>query len=280
MLAEMLSYDFMQRAFVGGVTVCLLCSFLSFFVVLKRLSFIGVGISHSALGGLALGVMTGINPFLSAGVFSALISWAIGITSKKGKVHEDTTIGIFFSASMAFGVVLISLSRGYQQDLFSLLFGNILAITSEDLWMLGACGLVVSLFLFLLFKELLAISFDEEIARIGGLSVGFLYYGLLTAMAVTVVASIKLVGVILVEALLVIPAATGLQLSKNYRWMLFFSLLTGLLSVLSGLVLSYACDLPSGATIVLCAAVLFVLAFLFSPRKGLLVKRFRNAAKA
>lgn len=276
MLTEMLAYDFMQRAFLGGTIVCLLCSFLSFFVVLKRLSFIGVGISHSALGGLALGVLTGINPFLSAGVFSTLIAWAIGITSKKGKVHEDATIGIFFSAAMAFGVVLISLSSGYKADLFSLLFGNILAITVEDLWMLGACGLVVTLFLLLLFKELLAISFDEEIARIGGLPVGFLYYGLLTAMAVTVVASIKVVGVILVEALLVIPAATGMQLSKNYRGMLFFSLLTGLLSLLAGLFLSYVYDLPSGATIVLCAAAIFALAFLFSPSKGVLVRKFRG----
>ncbi|MBP1752067.1 MAG: hypothetical protein H6Q57_903 [Geobacteraceae bacterium] len=276
MLTEMLAYDFMQRAFLGGTIVCLLCSFLSFFVVLKRLSFIGVGISHSALGGLALGVLTGINPFLSAGVFSTLIAWAIGITSKKGKVHEDATIGIFFSAAMAFGVVLISLSSGYKADLFSLLFGNILAITVEDLWMLGACGLVVTLFLLLLFKELLAISFDEEIARIGGLPVGFLYYGLLTAMAVTVVASIKVVGVILVEALLVIPAATGMQLSKNYRGMLFFSLLTGLLSLLSGLFLSYVYDLPSGATIVLCAAAIFALVFLFSPSKGVLVRKFRG----
>lgn len=277
MLAEMLSYDFMQRAFIGGIIVCLLCSFLSFFVVLKRLSFIGVGISHSALGGLALGALTGINPFLSAGIFSTLISWAIGITSKKGKVHEDVTIGIFFSSAMAFGVVLISLSSGYKADLFSLLFGNILAITVEDLWMLAGCGLAVALFLFLMFKELLVMSFDEEIARIGGLPVEFLYYGLLTAMAITVVASIKVVGVILVEALLVIPAATGLQLSKNYRSMLFFSMFTGLLSVLSGLFLSYSYDLPSGATIVLCAAILFALAFLFSPSKGIITRKFRNS---
>jgi zinc transport system permease protein len=276
MMADMLSYDFMQRAFIGGIIVCLICSFLSFFVVLKRLSFIGVGISHSALGGLALGALTGLNPFLCAGIFSTLVSWAIGITSKKGKVNEDATIGIFFSASMALGVVLISFSRGYKADLFSLLFGDILAITPADIWMLAGCGLAVSLFLFLLFKELLAISFDEEIAIIGGLPVGFLYYGLLTAMAVTVIASIKVVGVILVEALLVIPAATGLLLTRNYRWMLFFSLMTGLLSVLSGLVFSYVFDVPSGATIVLCAAIIFATAFFFSPKKGVLTKLFRG----
>lgn len=276
MLMDMLSYDFMQRAFIGGLMVCLLCSFLSFFVVLKRLSFIGVGISHSAFGGLAIGVVCGVNPILSAGVFSVLVAWGIGVTSHKGKIAEDTTIGIFFSAAMALGVALISLSKGYQTDLFSLLFGNILAVTAGDIRMLAICGSLVGLFLFLLFKELLAITFDEEVARVGGLPVRFLYYGLLTAMAVTVVASIKVVGIILVEALLVIPAATGFQMSRNYRWMLFYSLLTGFVSVMSGLTLSYVYDLASGAAIVLSAASLFILAFLFSPAKGLFTKPFRD----
>lgn len=272
MIAEMLSFDFMRHALLGGLMVCLLCSFLSFFVVLKRLSFIGVGISHSAFGGLAIGVLLGFNPFISAGIFSVLVAWGIGITSRKGKLHEDTTIGIFFSAAMALGVALISLSREYRADLFSLLFGNILAITTADLWMVALCGVGVSLFLFLFFKELLAISFDDEVARVGGLPVGFLYYGLLTAMAVTVVASIKVVGIILVEALLVIPAATGFQMAKNYRGMLLFSLVSGVISLLSGLLLSYWLDIASGATIVLCSSLLFVLAFLFSPQKGLLLR--------
>ena len=272
MIAEMLSFDFMRNALMGGLMVCLLCSLLSFFVVLKRLSFIGVGISHSAFGGLAIGVLLGLNPFICAGLFSVLVAWGIGITSQKSKLHEDTTIGIFFSAAMALGVALISLSREYKADLFSLLFGNILAITTADLWMVAICGVGVALFLLLFFKELLAISFDEEVARVSGLPVGFLYYGLLTAMAITVVASIKVVGIILVEALLVIPAATGFQMSKNYRWMLFFSLASGALSLFSGLILSYWLDIASGATIVLCASLLFVLAFLFSPGKGVLLR--------
>jgi len=275
MLAEMFSYDFMLRALIGGMAVALVCSFLSFFVVLKRLSFIGVGISHSAFGGLALGVFLGLNPLLCAAIFSVLVSWGIGITARKGRMQEDATIGIFFSAAMAFGVALISLSKEYQTDLFSLLFGNILAITPGDLRLVIICGAAVTLFLFLFFKELMSISFDEEVALVGGLPVATLYYALLTAMAVTVVASIKVVGIILVEALLVIPAATGFQLSKNYRWMLFWSLCTGGLSVVGGLLLSYAFDLASGATIVLCAALLFLLAFLFSPAKGIITTRFR-----
>ena len=267
MIAELLSYDFMLRALAGGLIVCLVCALLSFFVVLKRMSFIGVGISHSAFGGLALGVTLGINPSLSAAVFAMLVAWGIGITSKKGKLPEDTTIGIFFSAAMAFGVALISLSSEYRTDLFSLLFGNILAITQGDLWLLAICGGAVVLFLILFFKELLTICFDEEMALVGGLQVGFLYYGLLAAMALTVVVSIKVVGIVLVEALLVIPAATGYQLSRNYRLMLFWSLSSALISVLAGLLLSYAYDLASGATIVLCAALLFGIAFIVSPHR-------------
>lgn len=273
MLTEIFSYDFMQRALVGGLIVCLLCSFLSFFVVLRRLSFIGVGISHSAFGGLALGAVLGVNPFASAGIFSVLVAWAIGLTSRRGGMHEDTTIGIFFSSAIAFGVVLLSLSTGYRADLFSLLFGNILAITEEDLWMVGICGVFVGLFLFLLFKELLVCAFDEEVARVSGVPVALVYYGLLTAMAVTIVASIKVVGIILVEALLVIPAAIGFQLSNNFRWMLFYSLLSGFISVCGGLYLSYLYELASGATIVLCASILFFLAFLFSPRRSFFGRR-------
>lgn len=264
---EMFSYEFMQRAFLGGLIVCMLCSFLSFFVVLRRLSFIGVGISHSAFGGLALGVVLGINPFISAAFFSIAVAWAIGVTSRRGGMHEDTTIGIFFSSAISLGVVLLGVSQGYKADLFSLLFGNILAITKGDLWVVSLCGLVVAAFLFLLFKELLVCTFDEEVAVVSGVPVTFLYYGLLTAMAITVVASIKVVGIILVEALLVIPAATGFQLSKNFRWMLFFSFLSGLISTFGGLYLSYVYDLASGATIVLSASLLFFIAFLLSPRR-------------
>jgi zinc transport system permease protein len=267
MLAELLSYDFMIRALVGGVMVSLVCALLSFFVVLRRLSFIGVGISHSAFGGLALGVALGINPSLSAALFAMAVAWGIGVTSRRGKLHEDTTIGIFFSAAMAFGVALLSLSDEYRTDLFSLLFGNILAITAEDLWLLAICGGAVVIFLLLYFKELLTVCFDEEVAVVGGIPATFLYYGLLAAMSLTVVVAIKVVGIVLVEALLVIPAATGHQLARGWRGMLAWALASSLLAMVGGLLLSYSYDLASGATIVLCAALLFGGAFIVSPRR-------------
>jgi zinc transport system permease protein len=266
-VAEMFAYAFMQKALLAGLLVGLLCSLVSFFVVLKRLSFIGAGISHSAFGGVALGIWLGINPLLSAAVFSTLIAWAIGLVSRKGHINEDVTIGIFFSSTMALGVAIIGLIKGYVADVYTFLFGNILAVTATDLWWLGGCGLLVGLVLIILHKEFLFLCFDEEMARASGLPTGPLYYILLTAIALTIVVSVKVVGVVLASALLVIPAATGYELSKNYRGMLLISLLTGVVSAIGGLWLSFQYNLASGATIVLVSAVIFFLALLLSPRR-------------
>ena len=272
---EIFAYEFMQRAFLAGLMVSLLCSFIAFFVVLRRLAFIGVGISHSAFGGVALGILLQVNPILMAAAFSLAVSWLIGLVSRQGELHEDTAIGIFFSAAMALGVALISLSGSYNVDLFGYLFGNILSVNTADLWLVGILGSIALFFLILFFKELLYISFDEEMARVSGLPVTFLNYLLLTLMAVTVVVSIKVVGIVLASALLVIPAATGYQLARHYRLMLGISLLCGTSSSVLGLWLSYRYDLASGATIVLCSTLIFFLALLFSPRRGL-VSRLRK----
>lgn len=267
MILEMLSYTFMQRALVAAVLTGALCSLVAFFVVLKKLSFVGVGVSHSALGGVALGVITGVDPILTGGAFATLVAWAIGWVSRKGELSEDTAIGTFFSASMALGVVLLGLARSYTADLMSFLFGNILAITEGDLWNLAIVAAAVAFFIGFFFKELLTMSFDEELARADGLPVGFLYFGLLTAIALTVIVTVKAVGVVLSSALLVMPAAIAFELVKDYRRMLAISVGTGVLSSLLGLVISFYLDVASGATIVLCLAALFLAAYAFSPRK-------------
>lgn len=266
-MAEMLSLGFMQRAILAGLLIGLLCSAVSFFVYLKRLSFAGVGISHSALGGLAIGLLTNTNPVFVAAIFSTLVAWGTGATSRRGEVHEDAAIGIFFSSAMALGVALIGMYRGYAADLFSFLFGNILAVTVSDLWILAVVAAVVLAAITLLFKDLIALCFDEEVACASGLPVSALYYTLLTIIAVTVVVSVKVVGVVLASALLVIPAATGFELAGNYRGMIVVAILAGILSSLGGLWLSYALDLASGATIVLLASAMFFLTLAFSPRR-------------
>lgn len=259
----------MRRALLAAVMVGTLGSFLSFFVVLNRLAFIGAGVSHAAFGGVAIGLYAGVDPVLSGGVFATVISWAIGWVSRKGQIHEDTVIGIFFASTMALGVAVISMTEGWMADLFSFLFGNILAVTPRDLWVLGIVGAIVIAFLTIMFKELLTVAFDEEMARADHLPVDALYYGLLTALAAALIVSVKVVGIILVSALIVVPAAIGYELTHNFRSMLAIAFVTGIGSSIGGLVLSYYYDIPSGATIVLTAAALFAVALLISPRRPL-----------
>lgn len=267
-MIEFLSYGFVQRALLTGVLLGVTCAVLAVFVLLRRMAFIGVGISHAALGGVALGVVAGLPPVATAAAFSVGIAWVIGSISGRGRVSEDTAIGIFFPTAMALGVVLISLSRTYRQDLLGYLFGDILSVGPGDVWLLlalsgGALGLLA-----LFFKEFLFLAVDEEAAQAAGLPASLLRYLLLTILALTIVAAMKLVGIVLVSAFLVIPAATGQAVAESVRGMLTVAIVSAVVSVLGGLWLSWLWDLPSGAAIVLLGALLFFGAFAVGPRGG------------
>lgn len=264
----MLDYGFGQRALIGGLLIATSCSLLSFFIIVRRLAFAGVGISHAAFGGVAIGVALGVNPIAAAGVFCVGVAGGVGWISRKGRLHEDTVIGILFSASMALGVVLIAVAGAYNQDLLSYLFGSILAMSWWDVLVLAVMSVLTCSFLVLSFKELLFFSFDEETARASGVRVNLVYYGLLVMMALTIVVSIKLVGIILVSALLVIPGATGLQVFRNYRGVLAASFVTAVVSVVVGLLLSFRLEVASGAAIVLVMFALFLAGFALSPRRA------------
>ena len=263
----MLAYGFGQRALVGGLIIAVTCSFISFFVIVRRLAFVGMGISHAAFGGVSIGIVAGFDPILAAGGFCILVAGGIGWLSRKGRLHEDTVIGILFATAMAFGVLLVSLAHSYNLDLMSYLFGSILALSWTDVLIAALLSALVVAFLVLFFKELIFFVFDEETATASGVPVRFVYYGLLVAMAVTIVVSIKLVGIILVSALLVIPGATGLQLTRNYRAVIAISLIAAVTSVVAGLFLSWGFDIASGATIVLVLFAGFMLSVAFSPRR-------------
>ncbi|MFQ5905419.1 MAG: metal ABC transporter permease [bacterium] len=263
-MIDALSLGFMQRAFVAGILISLLCGLFSVFVLLKRLSFIGVGISHSAFGGVSLGYFLGINPTLSAVLFSGAIALLIGFMNRRGKLHEDTAIGIFFALTMALGIFFIGISKKYNVDLFGYLFGNILAITRADLILVCVAAPLILIVLGAMFKELLFLSFDEEVAIVSGIAVAPIYYLFLLLMAIAIILAIKVVGIILVSALLVLPAATARQLTNNYRAMTAWSVVLGVASTIAGLFLSYYLDLPSGATIVLFAGFLFFLSLIYS----------------
>jgi len=264
---DILEYAFMQRALIAAVLVGMVCSVVGTYVVLKKLAFIGAGISHSAFGGVALGYLLGVSPLGVAIPFSLATAMAIGWVSRKGRISEDTAIGIFFAGTMALGVLFVGLSTGYNVDLFGYLFGSILSVSSSDIWIILGLGLGVVGVVLLLFKEFFFMSFDEEMAAVSGLPVGRLYFLLLGLIAVTVIVSIKIVGIILVAALLVIPAAAAFQLTRGFVRMMLLSVLFGVVSGVAGLFISYYADLASGATIVLTAAAIFLLCFALSPKR-------------
>jgi zinc transport system permease protein len=259
-MIEFFASGFVQRALITGILLGVSCAVLAFFVVLRRMAFIGVGISHAALGGVALGVVLGIPPVLAATVFSVGVAWVIGWMGSRGQVSEDTAIGVFFPTAMALGVALLSLSPTYRQDLMGYLFGSILSVRTVDVWVLAALATVALAILALFFKEFLFLGVDEEAARAAGVPAEALRYVLLTLLAVIIVASMKLVGSVLVSAFLVIPAATGQAVAGSSRGMLGVAVGSALVSVVGGLWISWLWNLPSGASIVLLSAALFFLA--------------------
>jgi len=267
-MIEMMSHGFMQRALAAGLIIGALCAMVSVFVVLKRLSFIGSGISHSAFGGMALGALLGVNPTLSAMLYCVAVALLIGWLSRGGGVSEDVGIGVVFASSMAIGVVALGYTEGYTVDLFSYLFGSILAVSQGDVILAGITLVVVSSVVFLLFKELLAYCFDEEWARVRGINTRLIQDMLLVLLAVTVVVSIKLLGIILVSALLVIPGAIGRGMAENYRGQMAVSVLSALVSMMAGLFISYRFDIASGAAVTLMAALLFVMSVAWARRRA------------
>lgn len=279
---DILSMPVLWRGLWASVLISLVCSTLSVYVVLKRLAFIGQGIAHSALGGVALGILLfASGPTVARGttaqlgidittaVFCLIVAWLIAWTSRKRIISEDTAIGIFFVASMALGVVLIALRRTYTAELFSFLFGSVLAVTVSDIYITAILAVVILAAVVIFYRPLFLFCLDEEIAAVAGMPVRIIHYGLLSALALTIVISMKVLGVLLVAAFLVIPAASARLLTHRYRYMFILANILGLLAVLGGLMLSDIIeDLPSGPTIVLCQFVIFLLTVLWSRTKA------------
>jgi len=253
----MLEYAFMQRALAAALIVGLVSGALGFFVVLRRLAFIGVGISHSAIGGVALGLVLGIHPLASGAAFALAVALGIAFASRRAGLDEDAVIGVFFSASMGLAVVLFSLERGYRPDLFGYLFGNVLAISAGELWVLAASAAAILALLAATFREHLFIAFDEELARAYGSPVERMNALLLVLVAAAVVVGMRLVGVLLIEALLVIPAAVAALWAANFRAQLVLSVALAVGSGALGLAAAWALDVAAGGAIVLVAASCF-----------------------
>ncbi len=258
-MLELLDYNFMQRALVAGALVGIVCSVMGVFVVLRGLAFIGAGLSHAAFAGVALGLLLGVEPVLSAFIFCSLVAVGVGHLSRIGHIKEDTSIGIFFAASMAFGILIVGLLKNKNIDLMSYLFGSILTISDYDLYLIIVLGVIVLFTLFLFYKEFVTVIFDEEHALLCRMPVKFLSYLLLILLASSVVVSINVVGVILVSALIVIPAATALQLARDFDRVMLISGVLGVGMTEFGLLSSYWLNTAPGPTIVLFATAIFVL---------------------
>lgn len=266
-MTEIFSYGFMQRAFIAGLAMALFAGIISVFVVLRRVSFLGSGISHAAFGGVAIGFFAGINPLVTALLYCIAVSFAIEAISTRGKLAEDTAIGIFFSGSMAMGVLLLSLSKKYTVDLFGYLFGSILAIGREEAYLAVILAAVVICVFIVIMRDLLFITFNEELALVNGLPVRLIKSLFLVSMAIAIVIGIKVVGVILISALFVIPGATAKVLSQRFYPMLTISSAVSVVSTVAGLIVSYVYDLTPGGTIVIILCLFFAVAFLFRGRR-------------
>lgn len=261
-MIEAISSPFMQKALIAGILVSLLTGIISVFIVLRKMSFIGAGISHAAFGGVAIGFLTGINPLLTAILYTIIIALGIETISRKGKISGDVSIGIFYSVSMALGVAIISLSKSYNVDLFGYLFGNILAITNDEILLTLFTSVSVTIILIIFLKDLFLITYNEELARVSGISVKLTNNIFQIALAISIVIAIRIVGIIMVSALLVIPGATARLYAKNLFSMIAISCSAGIVSVIAGLLLSYEYDIASGASIVLASSAIFFISLI------------------
>ncbi|HML05141.1 MAG TPA: metal ABC transporter permease [Methanobacterium sp.] len=261
-MIEIFQYEFMQRAFIAAVLVSVACGIVGTYVVIKRIVSLSGGISHAAFGGVGLGYFLGLNPVLAAIPFSIISAVGIGTINQRVKVSEDTAIGILWSVGMALGIIFINLTPGYAPDLFSYLFGNILTVADSDLFIMLILDLIIIITIFLFQREFLAISFDEEFSKVIGMHSEFIYLLLLSLVALSVVVLIKVVGVILIIALLSIPAAISKQFTHNIKKVMLYSVIIGVILNIMGLLLSYIFNLASGATIVLVLGIAFIISTL------------------
>jgi len=268
-----LTYPFIQRALIASVLVGGLCAIVGCYVVLRGMAFLGDALAHAILPGVAIAFIAGGDLFVGALIMSIVAAIGIGALSHGGRVREDTAIGIIFSGALALGVVLISSARSYQADLTHILFGDVLGVSDRDLILTIGLGLAVLAAIALLYKEFLIFTFDPTFAATLRLPVGVLRYLLMILLAVTVVVSLQTVGVGLVAAMLVTPAAAASLLTRRLSRMMIVSAAIGMSSSFVGLYLSYYLYVSAGASIVLTCTALFVLALIVSPHDGLLARR-------
>ncbi len=268
-----LTYNFMQRGMVASVIVGVLCAVVGCYVVLRSMAFLGDAMAHAILPGVAIAYLLKGELLVGALIAAIIVALAIGLLTRQGALKEDTAIGILFAGALALGVALISTIKTYAVDLTHILFGNVLGVSNNDLLLTGGLTVLVLTIIVLLFKEFLVVSFDPVLAATLRLPTEFLRNVLLILLALTVVVSMQTVGVGLVAAMLVTPAATAYLLTRRLVPMMLIAAAIGAFSSVAGLYVSFYVNVASGAAVVLIATLIFLVAFLFAPRQGVLWRR-------
>lgn len=263
MTLEILSYSFIQKGLIAGAAIAIICSLMGMFLVLKRYSLFGDALSHMAFGGISLGLFTGIYPLWTAFVVSVL--GALGITKlrKSTKISGDAAIAVLLVSGLGIGVLLISATDGFKVDLFSFLFGSILLISTEDMLLILGISSGIIATLVALRKQLLHLTFDEEQAQVSGINTDKLNYVFVVLASITVITSMRLVGILLISALIVLPNITAIMFGKGFKKTIALSISMSVISVVSGIILSYYLDLAPSGTIVMISVAMLVGTLLF-----------------
>jgi manganese/iron transport system permease protein len=272
-LLEPLQFSFIVRALIAAAFVGVVCSILGTYVVLRGMAFFGDALAHTILPGVVIAFLLGWPLAVGALIFGILTALGIGLLTDRGYIKEDTAIGVIFAGLFALGVAMLSATGNYTVDLAHFLFGNLLAVTNNDLIITAVLGLIVLVIVFFFYKELLVISFDLVLAETLRLPTTFLRYLLLVLIAVTIVVSLQVVGIALMLAMFVTPAATASLLTRRLPTMMAVSAVIGAFSGISGVYASFYLDVASGPAVVLVATVIFFIVFLFAPERGILWTR-------
>ena len=251
----------MRNAILAAVLVSALTGIFSSVVVLRKIEFIGDGAAHATFGGIAFGLLLGTNYLLMAAVTAVIFAVAVSYFTRKNKLSESSVIGMLLPLSMSLGVIALSFIRGYTPDVMGLFFGNILMVTSEDVWMLLIANVIAWVFFAVFYRELLYYSYDEGMAKHYGVPIGFIHYAVLIGISLSVVGSVKIAGIILVTAFLVIPAVTSKTIARSFRGMILISLGMAVVASVMGIFVSYVLDMPPGPVIVVMLFMEFLITF-------------------
>ncbi len=261
-ISEFLTYPFIQRALIASMMIGVLCPFVGNFVVLRKMSFFSDAISHAAFAGIAAGALLGMDLSLSSLLFAILIAILIAFLSEKTTLSHDTVIGVAFSGAIASGMLIIGMMKSFRGDIFTFLFGDILAITTMDLMLIFLFSMVTITILLVYLKPLLYITFNKDLARLEGINVRFFEYLLFMIIAVVITVSLKIMGIILVTSLLIVPAASAKNLASNMKSLFILSCIFGIVSGLLGMIASIYLNTSSGPTIVLVSIGIFFMTML------------------